>query len=86
MPIWHGSLMYAMVCTRPDIAYAVGIVSHFVTNLGEAHFNAVSEFSGISKVLLDHACALEAVIMYSKAIHMHIMLVMQILESLIMVT
>jgi ATP-binding cassette subfamily B (MDR/TAP) protein 1 len=36
-----GSLMYAMVCTRPDIAYAVGIVSRFITNPGEAHWNAV---------------------------------------------
>ena len=36
-----GSLMYAMVCTRPDIAYAVGVVSRFMTNPGEAHWNAV---------------------------------------------
>ena len=27
-----GSLMYAMVCTRPDIAYAIGVVSRFVRN------------------------------------------------------
>ena len=26
-----GSLMYAMVCTRPDIAHAVGVVSRFIT-------------------------------------------------------
>ena len=32
-----GSLMYAMVCTRPDIAYVVGVVSRFMTNLGKAH-------------------------------------------------
>lgn len=32
-----GSLMYAMVCTRPDIAYAVGVVSRFMTNPGKAH-------------------------------------------------
>ena len=24
-----GSLMYAMVCTQPDIAYAVGVVSRY---------------------------------------------------------
>jgi len=30
-----GSLMYAMVCTRPDIAHAVGVVSRFLTNLGK---------------------------------------------------
>ncbi len=25
-----GSLMYAMVCTQPDIAYSVGVVSRFL--------------------------------------------------------
>jgi len=36
-----GSLMYAMVCTRPDIAYAVGVVSRFLSNPGKEHWNAV---------------------------------------------
>ena len=29
-----GSLMYAMLCTRPDIYYLVGIVSRYQLNLG----------------------------------------------------
>jgi len=29
------SLMYAMVCARPDIAHAVGVVSRFLSNLGK---------------------------------------------------
>ena len=36
-----GSLMYAMVCTRPDIAYAVGVVSCFLANTGKEHWKAV---------------------------------------------
>ena len=36
-----GSLMYAMVCTRPDIAYAVGVVSRFLSNPGRQHWEAV---------------------------------------------
>jgi hypothetical protein len=36
-----GSLMYAMVTTRPDIAYAVGIVSRFMHNPGRPHWNVV---------------------------------------------
>ena len=36
-----GSLMYAMVCTRPDIAHAVGVVSRFMSNPGMEHWNAV---------------------------------------------
>jgi len=30
-----GSLMHAMVCTRPDLAYAVNIVSRFMSNSGK---------------------------------------------------
>ena len=36
-----GSLMYAMVCTRPDIAQVVGAVSKYMTNPGKEHWNAV---------------------------------------------
>jgi transposase InsO family protein len=36
-----GSLMYAMVCTRPDIAHAVGVVSRFMSNPGKKHWEAV---------------------------------------------
>ena len=36
-----GSLMYAMVCTRPDIRYAVGVVSRFMSNPDKEHWNAV---------------------------------------------
>ncbi|MCO5587924.1 hypothetical protein L7F22_041877 [Adiantum nelumboides] len=36
-----GSLMYAMVSTRPDIAFAVGVVSRYMANLGKKHWEAV---------------------------------------------
>ncbi|GJS69264.1 retrotransposon protein, putative, ty1-copia subclass [Tanacetum coccineum] len=36
-----GSLMYLMVCTRPDIAYAVSIVSRYLANPGKNHWEAV---------------------------------------------
>ena len=36
-----GSLMYAMLCTRPDICYAVGVVSRFQSNPGLNHWIAV---------------------------------------------
>ena len=35
-----GSLMYAMVCTRPDIAHAVGVVSRFLDNSEKEHRKA----------------------------------------------
>eukprot|EP00253_Pinus_taeda_P009884 PITA_09884 len=36
-----GSLMYAMVCTRPDIAHAVGVLSRFMSKLGKEHSTTV---------------------------------------------
>ena len=36
-----GSLMYAMLCIRPDICYVMGIVSRFQSNPGLGHWIAV---------------------------------------------
>ena len=36
-----GSLMYAMVCTRPDIAHVVGVVSRYMSNPGKQHWEAM---------------------------------------------
>jgi Reverse transcriptase (RNA-dependent DNA polymerase) len=36
-----GSLMYSMVCTRPDITHAVGVVSGFLFNPGKQHWETV---------------------------------------------
>ena len=36
-----GSLMYAMFCTRPDICYAVNIVSRYQSNPSPEHWTAM---------------------------------------------
>ena len=36
-----GSLMYAMVFTRPDIAHAVGVLSRFMSNQRKELWTAV---------------------------------------------
>ena len=36
-----GCLMYAMVCTRPDLAQAISVVSKFLSNPGRQHWDAV---------------------------------------------
>ena len=36
-----GSLMYAMVCTRLDIAHVVGVVSRFMSKPGKQHWEAI---------------------------------------------
>ena len=36
-----GSLMYAMLCTMPDICYAMGVVSRYQSDSGKEHWIAV---------------------------------------------
>ena len=33
----NNSLMYAVVCTRPDIAHVVGVLSRFMSKPGKEH-------------------------------------------------
>ncbi|KAJ8468023.1 hypothetical protein OPV22_030575 [Ensete ventricosum] len=51
-----GSLIYAMVCTRPDIAYTVGVISRFIANPGKEYCAAMKwifrYLRGSSKVCL----------------------------------
>ena len=51
-----GSLMYVMVCMRPDIVHAIGVVSRFLSNSGKEHWAAVKwifrYLRGISKTCL----------------------------------
>lgn len=47
-----GSLMYVMACTRPDIAYTVGTVSHCLSNQEESIVMWLNGSWGIFKVLL----------------------------------
>ncbi|KAK8636397.1 hypothetical protein V6N13_124143 [Hibiscus sabdariffa] len=36
-----GSIMYAMICTRPDLSYALSMTSRYQANPGEGHWVAV---------------------------------------------
>ena len=36
-----GSLRYATDCTRPDIAYAVGVLNRFTSKLSKDHWFAI---------------------------------------------
>ena len=41
IPYTVGSIMYAMVATRPDLAHAVGVVSQHMSNPGRKHWQEV---------------------------------------------
>ena len=36
-----GSIMYAMLCTRPDVSYALSATSRYQSNPGDANWVAV---------------------------------------------
>ncbi|KAK8525315.1 hypothetical protein V6N12_014010 [Hibiscus sabdariffa] len=36
-----GSIMYAMICTRPDLSYALSMTRRYQANPGEGHWTAV---------------------------------------------
>ena len=44
-----GSLMYAMIVTRPNIAFAVGALSRLLSNPGKKHWEAM-------KFILKYLC------------------------------
>ena len=49
-----GSLVYAMIGTRVDIAYAVGVISQYMANPGPQHWIAVKRIFRYLKGTLDH--------------------------------
>nr|GEV02354.1 zinc finger, CCHC-type [Tanacetum cinerariifolium] len=49
-----GCLMYAMTCTRPDIAFAVGKLSWYTRNLGTQHWQAIHRVLKYLKKTMDY--------------------------------
>ena len=50
-----GNLIYAMVCTRPDIVHAVGVVSGYMNNPSKEHWKAVQWILGCLRGTTSHA-------------------------------
>ena len=50
-----GSLMYAMVCTRPNIAHAVGVVTKYMNNPGKEHWETIKWILRYLKCTATHA-------------------------------
>ncbi len=55
-----GSLMYLMVCTRPDLALALGKVSRYMSNPGKVHWEAVKWILRYLKGTLDTGLLFDA--------------------------
>ena len=50
-----GSLMYAMMCTRPDICFVVGMVSKYQSNPGQTYWKAVKRILRYLKGTADYS-------------------------------
>ncbi|GKC58333.1 hypothetical protein Tco_1085931 [Tanacetum coccineum] len=53
------SLMFAMICTRPDIAHAVGVVSRYMAEPGRGHWEALKRILRYIKGTSDVALCYE---------------------------
>ncbi|GJY94727.1 hypothetical protein Tco_0511088 [Tanacetum coccineum] len=49
-----GCLMYAMTCTRPDIAFGVGKLSRYTSNLSTQHWQAIQRVLKYLKKTMDY--------------------------------
>jgi ATP-binding cassette subfamily B (MDR/TAP) protein 1 len=54
-----GSLMFAMICTKPDIAQAVGVASRYMANPGREHWNTIKRILRYIKGTSDVALCYE---------------------------
>ena len=55
-----GSLMYAMLCTRPDICFVVGMVSRYQSNPGQEHWKTVKHIIKYLKRTRDYMLVYQA--------------------------
>ena len=55
-----GSLMYAQVCTRPDIFFVVGVLGRYLSDLGQSHWKAAKKclryLQGTNDLMLTYQC------------------------------
>ena len=50
-----GSLMYAMMCIRHDICYAVGLINRYKWNPGQLHWKVVKKILRYLKSTTDYS-------------------------------
>ena len=56
-----GILMYAMLCSRPDICFEVGMVSRYQSNLGLEHWITVKHILKYLRRMRDYVLVLQSV-------------------------
>ena len=78
-----GSLMYAMVCTRPDIAYVVGVLSRYMSKPGKEHWTAIKRVFRYLRGTTDYAICYQGRPRPDRVINVHGFVDADWLETLI---
>eukprot|EP00253_Pinus_taeda_P005774 PITA_05774 len=66
-----GSLMCAMVCTRPDIAHAVGVLSRFMSKPWKEHWTTVKRVFSYLRGTSDYGLCYQGKPGLGRALHIH---------------
>ena len=66
-----GSLMYAMVCTRPNIAHVVGVLSRYMSKLGKEHWTVVKRVFRYLRGTTDHAICYQGRVGPNRVLDVH---------------
>ena len=66
-----GSLMYAMVCTRPDIAHAVGVLSRYMSKPRKDHWTTIKRVFRYLRGTTDHAICYQGIARPDRVLDVH---------------
>ena len=66
-----GSLMYAMVCTRADIAHAVGVLSRYMSKPGKEHWTTIKRVFRYLRGTTDHAICYQGIAGPDRVLDVH---------------
>ena len=66
-----GRLMYAMVCTRPDIAHAVGVLSRYMSKPGKEHWTTVKRVFRYLHGTVDHEICYQGRVGLDRVLDVH---------------
>ena len=66
-----GSLMYAMVCTRPRIAHAVGVLSRYMSKIGKEHSTGIKRVFRYLRGTTDHAICYQGRARLDRVLNVH---------------
>ena len=65
-----GSLRYAIDCTRPDIAYVIGVLARFTSKPNFEHWNAMTQLMRYLKRTVHMVCYIKDILLFLKDIVM----------------